>query len=762
LPETFAFALRIAAVSSSLANSPSEPFNELVLVVHGVGDPAPGSTISLLARSTCSAARPMIETNEVMWLHEDSDRGRFATAFPVHLRASRTRSYRTVFAEVFWGDLSQVRRGIFGVVRGLLDLVFGLRYVAFVAADQPGRAARLLQWLGLVSARAIHGPLLAVNFVLALILLAMAGTEILWANSCDRATWSSVLIFAIVATLLIAGGTLRRVSQSRSQERFWFWVLVTAGFLGVVLFLNHLAIFGGSVNNLNDVASVLQQAGNEFSTTPAEDPHGNPLAESLGGADRLPPIPRHDEPSPANAANIGGSHAGTAVGLGEVPQVMGVHPSRQMSWYARLLIVTMGMLWFSLMLMLIVMAGAWAVARCQRKANRRGLDVALLLPVLAIGGWGQFLPIVWLAGQNALSRVGKIEQFANLFDEAVPLLGIQCVMCVLLGLVQVLVFIYYAIWRPRNDVEQYADGRQPPRLIVNFLTQATTAACACIAIGLILLLGWREFAEIGQEHTRLWDWIHESNKYAVTILVPLLGLFFVAFRYLGAALDIVLDVVNHFYFRRRSEANEGLKFEDEFEEIDVSLDSGRLYFSKRAMIHSRMLQILEHFRRQNSPRQDRPALTVVSHSQGTVIAIEVLNSPRLAWLRESFSQIRLVTMGSPFTHIYQHYFSHSYPPLDQPYWSSLRQRVDAWINIFRVDDFVGTVIDFPDALRGGGSCECLNFPIKRFGHNNYWSDKQVIEILRKQAEFAWVADDLPRGAGPSQTEAARDPLRRAG
>ncbi len=209
-------------------NATADSMNELVLVVHGVGDPAPGETISLLARSTCSASRPMVETHEVLWLHEDSDRGRFATSFPVHLRSSKSASHRTVFAEVFWGDLSQLRRGIIGTFRGLLELVFGLRYVAFVAADQSGKAARLLQWLGLVTARALHGPLLAVNLVLALLMLAMAVTEVLSPQSSDKAAWSSILVFIVVSTTLMAAVPVWRMAANSIQERFWFWVMVTA------------------------------------------------------------------------------------------------------------------------------------------------------------------------------------------------------------------------------------------------------------------------------------------------------------------------------------------------------------------------------------------------------------------------------------------------------------------------------------------------------------------------------------------------------
>ncbi len=629
----------------------------------------------------------MVETNEVFWLHEDSDRGRFATAFPVHVRATQAAG-GTVFAEVFWGDLSQVRRGIFGMIRGIFELVFGLRYVAYVAGDQPGRAAHLLQWLGIVSARVLHGPVLAVNFVLATIIIMMAGTECLWPGESKNAGWSSVLVLVNVVAMLVAATSAWRIATNRVFERFWFWVIITAFFLATLLMFNHLRSSGLSVGNLEDDSS------------------------------------------------------------------------RQLYWYARVLVVTMVLLWFSLMLMLIVMSVCWLIAKYQPRANRRGLDVAMLLPMLAIGGWGQFLPMIWLFGQNALDKVAKVDEFDQLFQEAVPLLGVQFVMCIVMAMVQLLVFIYYAIWRPRNDVENYRTGSTPPRLIVNIWVQVTTAACACIAVSLLLVLGWNQFSTTGLHNDWLMGVVHEADKFAIGLTVPLTGLFFVAFRYLGSALDIVLDVVSHFYFRRSSDVSDGMKFEDEFEESEMSFDSGRLYFSRRALIHSRMMQILTHFRRECG--MQRPNLTIVSHSQGTMIAIEVLNNSKLCWLRESFGAIRLVTMGSPFSHVYQHYFSNHYPSLDQPFWSTLRQNIDCWLNIFRVDDFVGTSVDFPATLQNSRDFACQNLPVKRCGHNNYWSDKQVIDLLRKQGAFAWISDDpiASKGKDPSLGSTAQ--LRKAG
>src|SRR5690606_19018281 len=119
------------------------------------------------------------------------------------------------------------------------------------------------------------------------------------------------------------------------------------------------------------------------------------------------------------------------------------------------------------------------------------------------------------------------------------------------------------------------------------------------------------------------------------------------------------DVMNHFYFRA-TQVQDAVNC-DEFDILESTLESGALYFSRRDAIHLRVKKTLAHFR---DKLETRPKLTLISHSQGTMIAIEVLNDPELAWLSSSFSEIRLVTMGSPFAHLYQHYFQHLYPQLE--------------------------------------------------------------------------------------------------
>ena len=105
--------------------------------------------------------------------------------------------------------------------------------------------------------------------------------------------------------------------------------------------------------------------------------------------------------------------------------------------------------------------------------------------------------------------------------------------------------------------------------------------------------------------------------------------------------------------------------------------------------------------------------------------------------------------GSPVTHLYQHYFGHFYPRFTDRFWDTLHQNVDRWVNIFRVDDFVGLDIDFgrlPQSREESDEmnrhsisiqsklhfARCSNHPVGARGHTNYWADAEVLEILKKE------------------------------
>lgn len=645
-----------------------QPIDKLLVVIHGVGDPEPGETVSLLARSLADLSAPLEERHETLWLTErspEADDPRVLT-FASHVRRLRVGKARVEMAEVFWGDLSRVRKGFIGTISGVFRILFGLRYVAFVASDQASRSAAAVQQLGLLSSRILHGPVLAVTFYLAILAVALLATQLMWPESYRSQFWTQVVLSGCCAVALLLSQVGSRVTHSRVVGRFWFWVNVTAVFVAGIMMLKPMVMSGSTEEHL-----------------------------------------------------------------------LSVRPG--LIWYCRVLVVLLGMLWLIEMAVLAAMAICWLWALRDPRNFRPALHVAVLLPAFAVGTWGHLLPMTWLAARKWIHWLASLPDFAGIFSEAVPLLGVQFLMLIVILAANLLVVIRYVRWRSRVTVHNYLHAGSPPRLIVHGFLQAVIGGCTVVGATTILTIGWMQQLGYQNHEFLLGNLLSESNKYAVAILTPMAGLLFFVMPHLRSGFDIVLDVVNHFYFRS-TRVQDTVDDGEEFDIAETTFQSGRLFYARRDTIHGRLKRILRHYREATGGSTE---LVLVAHSQGTMIAIEVLNDPELAWLRNRFTRISLITMGSPMTNLYQYYFRHLYPSLHRPYWSELRKRVDRWLNIYRIDDYVGREIEFPDPGELGepevaNGCEKWTPPVYQNrvvgprGHQGYWTDREVVDLLKQE------------------------------
>lgn len=675
-----------------VSNSDSKKPDQIVVVVHGIGDPLQGQTLSLLGRSMADPQRPFVETPSTIWLHEKSDESSHVQSFPVQQTQVEFENQKIELCEAFWGDLSRVSSGWLGVLRGIFQIVFGMRYVAYVASDQSGRPAYWLKTLGLMSARILQGPVLAVTVFLGLLIAAVCGTHIVWTQSHTYANWPQITVLACGAFAFFASEIGSRITRSRVIERFWFWMNATTAFVVGVMLVRLLWL------------------------------------------DQNYPVIAH---------------------------TCEVHPG--VMWYCRVLVVLLGLLWFVEIQVIAAMAVCWLLAANNRKNNKRALTLAFLLPALAVGFWGQTIPMSWLAIRESVGTLESLSRFSKVFDDAIPFLGIQMIMVLVLMLTLGTVLLRYVVWRNREPESAFESGRKAPRLIVHPSLQFMLTVCTALGVVLVSSL-WlvNTFgSDRANEKNAMAELLSGLNSYAISVVVPLGGLFVFFLPHLRPGFDMILDVVNHFYFRPTS-VNDVLDDDDEFDIAETTFENGQLFFSRREALHDRLRRILSHYR---DVYNHQPELVIVSHSQGTMVAIETLNEQDLVWLNNAFGSVTLVTMGSPFSHLYQHYFEHFYPPLEKPFWAPLRGRVDRWVNLFRVDDYVGNEISFPNSMgeKSNGDVslfqppatgtqsivsemQCKNIPVGARGHVSYWTDREVLEHLRRELYWTHAERKTSRAA----------------
>jgi hypothetical protein len=253
-----------------------------------------------------------------------------------------------------------------------------------------------------------------------------------------------------------------------------------------------------------------------------------------------------------------------------------------------------------------------------------------------------------------------------------------------------------------------------------------------IALTLFALVSFA--VAVGFGYFQLHEALKNSSRLVVQITVPVITVLGFLFRKgLGSWLHIMADITNHF-FRPHSTCPWPWKPTD---------DPRPEAFTRQWRSGARFRRVLEEIVRSGHVSH----VTVVAHSQGTMTAIDML---RLDWAARLLAgrEVYLMTMGSPFTNLYQYYFPHRYPPLftdrDQlthAWGSSLRRTVRAWTNIYRVDDFIGT------RIAGDRAGE---FPINRCfapgGHTAYWQQREIVELMLPYLPGGAKAPSAPQAA----------------
>jgi hypothetical protein len=239
------------------------------------------------------------------------------------------------------------------------------------------------------------------------------------------------------------------------------------------------------------------------------------------------------------------------------------------------------------------------------------------------------------------------------------------------------------------------------------------------------------FSGSGYFLMRFFRWVETPGFVTADLAEGITALALAGFTLAGALLvkglrdwlHILMDVINHFYRRW-----EGIPYPwRPLEAVDVRA------FETQQLIERRFKAALDAL----LADPDVTRLSVVAHSQGTIIAVDVLSLGALSrperrelWDRlRRLEEIHLITLGSPLRHLYQHYFPRRYPPLWSGAWRGLRGVVRRWVNLFRADDFIGMDVETVNGWAGSP----VNIHVGLGGHTGYWRQKEVHEVLLVQA-----------------------------
>jgi hypothetical protein len=709
---------------------------QVIVVVHGVGVKQAGVSADLLATSLEATPEEMIGLKreniscETLHPHSSDDfhlreLGRYSKrnlrqTFPARIR--RYRQYDSkeqgavanerVVADFYWGDIAAIGAGVFGLMVALLKTILGLAHaIRENARDVFPGSSGLDRWMRRIASGAaltIHGPIAAINVVLIIgILLAWALHAWLDMELAQPAAWSGLA----VAVLVIVGGLVAlRLSYAYLARLFAGWVLVT----GVVLLVFWLDGFLAT-DPFAWADALLKDASCRFA------------------------LPEED------AYSCTAGYTGLYL-------------------YGLRLLALVSLGWLVVFVLALVTG---TVVFWRRKERRQRKVFSLLMPAIGLMTllWFLMLSSIWAA-------------IGNMAEEVIPhpayiRSGIWGSLPALIALIALLGAALIA-WRRKSELSSASvqDYLSRPeyfaeryRLIVS---RGMMGVLVAFLIGMLLISLGAIVNFVLDDRSPLagiFTEIARLTPYAMTVAALIGTLMVGVFRTsFAAGLGILTDVLTYLNdyswdsrgilrgdahaapIRKGSPSGTAMERIPGGREQGVESSKPHGYW-RRERIQDRLKVLINQLIRDERP----DVLTLVSHSQGTVIAIDVIDEEGGSWLAAmpTGGRITLVTMGSPYTHLHHHFFPSSFPcHHDRP---ALRKRDESaelskqnpgvlsrWVNIFRVDDFVGTHIDSPNSRKGAGDGQALwpeENPVAGNGHTMYWVDENVFPILREVLRF---------------------------
>ncbi|MEZ4684208.1 MAG: hypothetical protein R2932_59355 [Caldilineaceae bacterium] len=362
------------------------------------------------------------------------------------------------------------------------------------------------------------------------------------------------------------------------------------------------------------------------------------------------------------------------------------------------------------------------------------LTLALFTMLVQYALWVTVIPTLWTV---LLENIGPDPILDDTYASLARTDGIQWVATILVSLVGL---ISLRLWRRRTKhiiaegVPSGPDAEESRRVIVDpmlsvamaVITLAATIFVVIVGVNVLLLDRVPAFAQPILDGLKAIRGTSVAGS-LLLLLIPIIG------GPLRLALDLVNDIITYV---------------DQNEHLTALMAKVR---PPIGAIRPRFRLVLDYLQETEQITQ----LVVIAHSQGSVIALDELAAtgqgagsaalgdvvpaqeapePVHTVPADYGKTIRFVTMGSPISHLYQHYFPGAYPPWSATaHWQTLFGTVRRWCHFYRIDDFVGMrLYPLPTDLPPAQEVAFDQAGICAGGHTEYWQDDRFVAALRDE------------------------------
>ncbi len=649
-----------------------------LVVVHGVGDTEPGYCVNtLLETLSATVGGYQVSPYYQMQNLTDTAATNGTTQYPAVMRQANRDGIELTGIELHWADLSNHQPGRLNTLLGLFRIIFESHHLVDAMLRRGGEwGAQILRVILLVAGWMLRGPLAA---------LTLATTAIFAVLLYGPATgWFEHISvqekFLMVQEGLLIGAIVTLVLIVRSRDISWFdsvfWLVIVT--LGLAV-LENQGVLKGILEKVPDLA-----------------------------------YQRYQKVDCGHAETLGACY------------IEGLYRIIIWGWRA----------WALLLLIAVAMYLMMALVRRthEKRAGLASVSTAISIVILQFMFWtitvvSGLFPLLARAESGAQfhkimkalrdlwtqvhvpedGHIAKLLQAPNIdldwIDRFKFVYATTAFTFFLFIAMTGFLMIARRVIAGRSHGTLDETARRLPRLLFNRSLVSLLIVSCVIVIALILVLPLFDKKEIFHI---LKEWLLPFAALVAVATPFLLG------HRLSNIVHIARDLIDHHYCPRIETAAY----------FFPSIFRTRKARPRRSQIQDRLVTLLDTMVKNKGFDE----VIFVAHSQGAVVAYDYLRMNGPAYPELSGARPYMLSFGSPLGHIYQKYF-YEYGTAGPAALSSLAGRLARWVNLYRVDDYIGSRVD------GSASVAIENRALLSGGHTDYW----------REGALARALDDLIQG-----------------
>ncbi len=323
------------------------------------------------------------------------------------------------------------------------------------------------------------------------------------------------------------------------------------------------------------------------------------------------------------------------------------------------------------------------------------------------------IPVLIVASDTLTTEKLQFDQIDKVIQGSLPTVGWIWIGFVISVIFAVILAVRRGRWF-KKSANKVSPSHCPPRLVFSPFMFWVLFALSVPAIATFFMNIARqiEFTNTFNPVNDLTDLLRLIVIVSIPVILPLFGF---AKSGIRLGLDLTLDIVNYF----KPKPAQGFKA--------WRTPYATIQFDLRERVFNRLDKIINLSKEGDTPGK----LILLTHSQGTIFGLDYISNPKNHGQLAAFNEVVLITIGSPFTHIYQHYFR-NYFTQEQRY-KAIKTvlRGNSWLNIYCTDDYIGTFINPYQPTDDPTLASPKNIEIGLGGHTGYFTNSLVMDELEK-------------------------------